>query len=52
VTPQISAWLKTSAGEGTFVFQSEDESMDVKAQAMCLSSISDFTLTVEPAPAE
>ena len=52
VTPQISTWLKASAGQGTFVFQADDESMDVKAQAMCLSSISDFTLTVEPAPTE
>jgi hypothetical protein len=52
VTPQVAKWLKASGGQGTFVLQAEDESMDVKAQSMCLSYVSDLTLTVEPAPAE
>lgn len=50
VTPQVAQWLKDGAGQGTFVFRSEDESLTPKGQSLCLSYISDFSLTVELAP--
>jgi hypothetical protein len=50
VTPQVKQWLEGAATQGTFVFRSDDESMDVKGQAMCLSYIFDVGLTVEYTP--
>jgi hypothetical protein len=50
VTPQIRAWLNEGKTQGTLVFQGDDESMDVKAQSMCLSYIGELILTVELAP--
>ncbi len=52
VTPQVAQWVTNGAGEGTFVFRAEDESLEAKAQTMCLSYIIDPVLTVEFAPAE
>jgi hypothetical protein len=50
VTPQITAWLNEGKTQGTLVFQGDDESTDVKAQAMCLSYIGELILTIELAP--
>jgi hypothetical protein len=47
VTPQIEQWLAGGAAQGTFVLQGDDEAMDVKGQAMCLSYIFGLGLTVE-----
>lgn len=50
VTPQIQAWLKDGKTQGTFVLKGNDESSDVKAQAMCISYVGGLVLTVELAP--
>jgi hypothetical protein len=47
VTPQVEQWLASGANQGTFVMRGDDESLDVKGQAMCLSYVIDLSLEVE-----
>ena len=47
VTPQIREWLKADQNQRTFVLRSEDESLDVKGQAMCLSYVVDISLAAD-----
>ena len=47
VTPQLKQWLGVQANRGTFVLRGDDESLDVKGLAMCLSYVFDLRLTVE-----
>jgi hypothetical protein len=47
LTPQLNAWLASGQPRGTLVLRSDDESLDIHGQAMCLSYLSDLNLTVE-----
>lgn len=47
VTPQIKEWLAAGQQQGTLVMRGDDESMDFKQDALCLSYLGDFSLTVE-----
>jgi hypothetical protein len=50
VTPQVQQWLAGSTPRGVLVLRGDDESMDVKGMAMCLSYVSDLGLAAEFAP--
>lgn len=50
VTPQLKQWLASSAPQGVLVLRGDDESMDVKGMAMCLSYVFDLGLTAEFTP--
>jgi len=47
VTPQLQQWLAGGAGQRVLVMSGDDESMDVKADTMCLSYVFDVELVVE-----
>ena len=47
VTPQLNEWLASGRPQGTLVLRSDDESLDIHEQAMCLSYVFDLNLTVE-----
>jgi hypothetical protein len=47
VTPQIQEWLKAGQNQRAFVLRGEDESLDVKGQAMCLSYVVDASVAVD-----
>jgi hypothetical protein len=47
VTPQLEQWHKSHAGQGVLVLRGDDEAMDVKGEAMCLSYIFDVGLSLE-----
>ena len=52
VTPQVAKWAKDGAGQGNFVFRSDDETLEPKTQQLCISYLIGIGLTVEFAPAE
>ena len=47
VTPQILEWLKSDQNQRAFVLRGDDESLDVKTQAMCLSYVTDISLAAD-----
>ena len=47
VTPQIREWLKSDQNQRAFVLRGDDESLDVKAQAMCLSYLTDVSVAAD-----
>jgi hypothetical protein len=47
VTSQVRQWMNSGASQGAFVLRGDDESPDIRAQAMCLSYVFDLGLTVE-----
>ena len=47
VTPQLKQWSDAGAKQGTFVMSGDDESMDIKSQAACLSYVIDLGLEIE-----
>ncbi|MFN0071529.1 MAG: hypothetical protein ACKVVP_08595 [Chloroflexota bacterium] len=47
VTPQVKLWLAAGQPQVTLVMSGEDESLEIKAQALCLSYIIDLGLSVE-----
>lgn len=50
VLPQVKGWLASGAKKGTLVLGAADQSADVKELAMCLSYMTDISLTVQVAP--
>ena len=50
VTPQIREWLAAGQQKGTLVLGADDQSPDIRGQAMCLSYLFDLGLNVEIAP--
>jgi hypothetical protein len=50
VTPQLQQWLNAPNDQRAFVLRGDDESLDVKDLAMCLSYVFDLGLSVEYAP--
>ena len=52
VTPQVNEWLAGGKSQGTLVLRGDDETLDVRGQAMCLSYVADLGLSLEYAPIE
>jgi hypothetical protein len=50
VTPQLQQWLASGANQVAFVLRGDDEELEVKERAMCLSYVFDLGLTVEYTP--
>ena len=50
MTPQIREWLAAGEQKGTLVLGADDQSPNIKGQAMCLSYLFDLGLNVEVAP--
>jgi hypothetical protein len=50
LTPQLNQWLASGQPRGTLVLRSDDESLDIHDQTMCLSYLFDLNLTVEHRP--
>jgi hypothetical protein len=50
VLPQVKGWIASGQKKATFVLNADDQSADVREMAMCLSYLTDMSLTVQVSP--